>query len=775
MHEENTEDNGSDKSLQIEPEFILNAIGEGVHGIDLDGRIVFENPASASMLGYEVDEMIGKPAHETIHHHRADELSPYPKDECPIYQSMQDGKVRRVRNETFWRKDGSSFPVNLIATPTRDVTGNIIGVTVAFTDITERNEVLAELEHERLRLAKIFEQSPNFIAVLKGPDYVFEFANTACRNLLGQALTGKPLREVLPDKQGSELIKTLDHVLTTGELRHIAVPAMIQRNAETEAEQIYVDLICQGRVEPDGSRSGVIVRGSDVTERRQAEDRVRFQAGLLDAVGEAVLATDREGQITYWNNAAEDLYGWSADEAMGRLLMDLILEQGHRSQAFEVLASTTQGNKWSGEFLVHHKDGTVFPVHVTTAPLLDARGEVIGHIGVSKDLTEQKAMEEKLQQSQRLEAIGRIAGGISHDFNNVLTTIQGNAELLKKDLQNDKAALHSVEEIDKAARGAAELTRQLLAFSRQQILRPQVISLSEVVSEMKGMLARVLREDIQLSVSTPEVEHVRADPTQMGQVILNLGTNARDAMPDGGTLSVHLDNIEVISGQKNAPDGVPPGRYVCLSVSDTGTGMDTNIKRQIWEPFFTTKPDASGTGLGLPSVYGIVMQSGGAITVDSEPGQGSTFKIYLPAVTGSSTSDGVQQVPDYQSPQTASATILVCDDQEAVRNITRRTLERAGHQVILAESGEQALAVIEQGDHRFDLLITDVVMPGINGAELVARIKEGWPRTKFILMSGYAGDDLGGTKPPDFDVPFLEKPFTSSTLLAMIDGILEPV
>lgn len=409
----------------------------------------------------------------------------------------------------------------------------------------------------------------------------------------------------------------------------------------------------------------------------------------------------------------------------------------------------------------------------TATPLFDAEGDFIGAIGVSHDLTQRKELEETLRQSQKLEAIGRIAGGISHDFNNVLTTIQGNAELLRMDLRHDSDAMESVIEVERAAQSAADLTRQLLAFSRKQILQPQVISLTHVVDKMKGMLARVLREDIELRIAATDVAPVSADPTQITHAILNLGANARDAMPDGGVLSIDVGMANVTASESNSPD-VPAGTYVCLAMTDTGSGMDVSTKSRIWEPFFTTKPQGSGTGLGLPSVYGVVMQSGGAVTVDSEPGQGTTFKIFLPAVADtSSTTDPARSESNDSSLPLAMGTILVCDDQAQVRDVITRTLERAGYQVIKAESGAHALELMRTVDGPVDLVITDVVMPGMGGSSLTAKIHANWPWTKILMMSGYEGDDLRNVDPVEFDAPLLEKPFTSADLLSRVEELIK--
>ncbi|MDZ7686358.1 MAG: PAS domain S-box protein [Gammaproteobacteria bacterium] len=394
----------------------------------------------------------------------------------------------------------------------------------AKTSEVARRDAMEQLEYERARLTNVFEQSPNIMAVLRGPDHVFEFANSAYYELVGyRDLIGKSDLEAMPEIEGQGFMGMLNHVFETGDtVRRNSALVLLQRDESGVIENRYVDFVYQALVDTDGSRVGVIVQGSDVTEQHEAEEQIRFQAGLLDAVGEAVIAISPDGQIIYWNRAAEKIYGWSASETIGRPVEKVFPALQSGSYAEGIMRTLASGNGWSNEILIQDRGGKILPVHVTAAPLLDSEGNFAGEIGVSHDLTERKELEETLRQSQKLEAIGRIAGGISHDFNNVLTTIQGNAELLSMDLHHDSDAMESVMEIEKAALSAAELTRQLLAFSRKQTLQPQIISLTHVISQMKGMLVRVLREDIELRINTPKSHSCVPTPPRLPRLYSTL-------------------------------------------------------------------------------------------------------------------------------------------------------------------------------------------------------------------------------------------------------------
>jgi two-component system cell cycle sensor histidine kinase/response regulator CckA len=379
------------------------------------------------------------------------------------------------------------------------------------------------------------------------------------------------------------------------------------------------------------------------------------------------------------------------------------------------------------------------------------------------DVSDRKKLEAQLRQAQKMEAVGRLAGGIAHDFNNLLMVIQGYAELLIDRSKPGDAFRRNAEQIQEASQRAASLTRQLLAFSRKQMLAPTVLSIQGVVADMEKILRRLIGEDIELvSVNAPDLWRIKADRSQIEQVILNLAVNARDAMPRGGKLTIETENVEFDNSQARLPVILTPGRYVMLAVTDNGCGMDTETQAHIFEPFFTTKEKGKGTGLGLATVYGIVKQSGGYIWVYSEPGQGTTFKVYLPRVEESLTPQEVRA--ESRNIPRGTETILLVEDEQGVRDLAREYLEISGYKVLVAENGAAAVKVVSEHKGAIDLVMTDVVMPGLSGSELTKRIEAIRPGTRIMYMSGYTDQAIihHGILGPD--IVLLQKPFTLSAL-----------
>lgn len=506
--------------------------------------------------------------------------------------------------------------------------------------------------------------------------------------------------------------------------------------------------------------------------RAQAEEKVQFQATLLAAVGEAVVATDAEGRIVYWNHSAERLYGWKAEDVTGRDLIELTSPQQARAAALEIFDELEQGQRWSGEFELRRKDGSTFPAYVTDNPIMDDTGEFLGIVGIARDLTDRKEIEAQLRQAQKLEAVGRLAGGIAHDFNNMLTAIRGNTQLLEQDVVGDEMLLESVREIDGAARRAASLTRQLLAFSRQQRLRPSVLSVREAIGAMRPMLDRLLGERVELRVTSgADLARVRADKGQLNQVIMNLVINAGEAMPEGGEIHIELENAELVSARGGHPAEVPEGRYVVMSVHDSGPGVDEEIIANIFEPFFTTKED--GSGLGLSTVYGIIRQSGGHIQLANRPDGGATFSVYLSRVEESCLEDTEETAAVEPARAPSARTILVCEDAPPVRRMARRALSRQGYRVLESSNAEEALELLENGDQKIDLVLSDVIMPGMGGLALAAELRERFPEVKLLLMSGYPSRDSLQGDEGELDGPFLSKPFSFGELCAKISELLD--
>jgi len=515
----------------------------------------------------------------------------------------------------------------------------------------------------------------------------------------------------------------------------------------------------------------------DITERKLAEERIRESEDryrtLFEMESDATFIIDNEsGEIVEVNETAAGLYGYSKRELVGLRNYDLSAEPDETRRATENRL-TAIPVRWHRK-----KDGTVFPVEISAAHL-SLKGRPV-HIASIRDITERmryeeerKALQSQLFQSQKIEAIGQLAGGVAHDFNNILTVIFGYTDLLLKKIEPDSPLRFPTEQIQSSAMRAAELTRGLLAFSRKQIMEPKLLEIQEVVREMDKMLGRLVREDIVLRTELAEPRLVvNADAGQIGQVLINLVTNAVDAMPEGGTLSINVDRGVIDDGFVEHHGFGEPGEYALISVSDTGTGMDEETRRRIFEPFFTTKEPGKGTGLGLCIVYGIVKQHGGFITAGSEPGAGTTFNIYLP-LGGVAPEEAGASAPGRDAPEHGGETILVAEDDDIVRELNTLTLSEAGYRVIAAANGEEAVFRFKENRSTVDLLVFDVVMPGMDGKRAYEEIRGIVPEVRVLFMSGYTREIVIQKGVPEDDVFFIRKPFRPMDLLLKVREILD--
>lgn len=497
-----------------------------------------------------------------------------------------------------------------------------------------------------------------------------------------------------------------------------------------------------------------------------------------------------------WNRAAEQLTGVLAESVLGKpydegvapilgerktILLDLVLNSSV-SPPDHYAAVHRDGERVSAEVENLELAGRPVSLWATATPLRDKTGRLRGAIESMRDITARKnaeralrETEEQLRQSQKMEAVGQLAGGIAHDFNNLLSAIIGYSDLvLASPNLPDSGPRDDVQEIRRAADRAGALTRQILAYSRKQALRPEVVSLNEVVASMAPMLRRTLGEDIDLvALQHPDLGLVEVDLNQFEQVLLNLALNARDAMPAGGRLTLEMGNVELDEEYCRTHADIGSGRYVMLSVSDTGMGMNAETKSHIFEPFFTTKAPGKGTGLGLPVAYGIVRQSGGKVSVYSEPGNGTSFKIYLPRMTDRSSTPETA-VPDVRHSATGHETIIVVEDEASLRRLVDRVLRVAGYSVSCFGSADEVLAFLESGGQIVDLLVTDVVLPGgIQGDELARRVVAALPGTPVLYMSGYTRNAIVHAGRLDEGVNFLEKPFTPEALSRAVRQVLD--
>jgi PAS domain S-box-containing protein len=499
-----------------------------------------------------------------------------------------------------------------------------------------------------------------------------------------------------------------------------------------------------------------------------------FERRVLEALGAAVIVTDPRGVVTYWSRAAEELYQWTGEEAVGRPIAELTPSDLSRAEAEEILERLRQGEHWSGEMEVRRKDGSAFPALISDAPVLDPDGGLAGIVGVSTDLTERKTLERKLRDAQKMRAVGRLSAGIAHDFNNLLTAIGGHAEILLEELPARSVLREEAVHIRTAVGRAATLTRQLLAFSRQGRRDPRVLDLGAELEALEPMLRRLLPPGSSLVLRVPGPGcTVEADPAQLQRVVVNLVVNAVDALDGDGTVTLELDEVELGSDEvASFPWEAEPGPYARLRVSDTGGGMPPEVMERAFEPFFTTKGEGKGVGLGLSTVYGVVKQSGGHVFVESEVGIGTSVRVLLPRAgpTSSSQAQPPATGPAGVPAELPTARILVVDDDASVRRTARRILEREGYEVREARDGITALETLARGPE-IDLLLSDVVMPEMRGDQLAARVGEVEPGAAVILMSGYAEEEvIEGIR--SREVAFLGKPFTADDLRELVARVL---
>lgn len=549
----------------------------------------------------------------------------------------------------------------------------------------------------------------------------------------------------------------------------------------TERKQIY-DALQEANRKLLASQSATLSILEDLKEenaaRRQKEAELQRVMMAVEQAGEVVFITDVGGTIQYVNPAFELVTGYTRQEALGQ--NPRMLKSGEQNDAFyrDLWETITSGRIWKGRVVNRRKDGTLYTEESTISPVKDATGRIVNLVSVQRDITEHlrlseetARLQEQFQQAQRLQSVGRLAGGVAHDFNNMLNVILGYGEIVLAQLHPGDPLRSNVEKIVEAGHRSAALTRQLLAFSRKQILQPEALNLNDLIRNFEKMLCRLIGEDIQLELTlAPDISPVLVDPGQIEQVIMNLAVNSRDAMPAGGKLLIETAAVELDQVYAENHPGVTPGDFVLLAVTDTGSGMTREVMSQIFEPFFTTKEKGKGTGLGLATVYGIVKQSGGNIWVYSEPGKGTTFKVYLPQT------DRAQEPAAGQleavSPTGGDEHILVVEDEESLRELAEALLSRLGYKVTLAANGGEALLLVEEKGLQPDLIITDVVMPNLSGKQLIDRLRRTYPLIKALYMSGYTDNAIAHHGVLDPGTPFIQKPFTTRGLADKVQQVL---
>jgi PAS domain S-box-containing protein len=566
------------------------------------------------------------------------------------------------------------------------------------------------------------------------------------------------------------------------------VPALIERVAQVpqgfgvagtwrhrKRDGTIIDVDITGHTVTFGWRSAELILVRDVTDHKWVEQAIRaseerFQVFMNNSPAVAFMK-DEEGRHLYVNEPFARCFGRPQSEWIGKRDIELWPEDVAKQLRKNDLAVLAGEQVVELEEVVPTPDGKPHYWLVFKFPFRDSSGHKV-LAGMAIDTTDRKRLEVQLRQAQKMEAIGQLAGGVAHDFNNLLTVISGYSELLQHHLSHDEPLRRQAEQIKIAGDRASALTRQLLAFSRQQVLRPAVLDLNVVVTNLLQMLPRLIGEHIELKTALdPQPTFVKTDPGQLEQVLLNLAINARDAMPGGGTLTIETSNVALDEAACRRLGTISPGIYVQLTVRDTGCGMDAATQTRIFEPFFTTKDLGKGTGLGLATVYGIVTQSQGAISVNSAPDRGASFTVYFPKseIESESPKDGTTST----GPQAGWETVLVVEDQHSVRGFVRNLLMLNGYRVLEAADGSEALRICRQHPGGIQLVVTDLVMPGMSGRELVERIVNEQPKIKALYMSGYTDDSVVHTEVAQAGLAFLQKPFSPTTFTHKVREVLD--
>ena len=607
------------------------------------------------------------------------------------------------------------------------------------------------------------------IIVRHAPDGRIVYVSPAVYQTLGyrpRQLEGRHLTELSSDEDPTTMDQILDQLRVTNGAYRVE-----HRLRHADGRSIWLETTGRAIRDPVwGNVIELVTASRDIDARKEAESALRasneFIRALFDSSPVAIIATDLNLQVLQWNGAAERLFGWTAEEVIGKpypLASETMLP--------EIARSRTRALR-EGRFIDVHaqrmrRDGSLVDLSLSVGVVRNAHSEPSGFVLLAADLSERAKLEAQLRHAQKMDAVGQLAGGIAHDFNNLLTVVTGYAGILLSELPKDEPIRPDIKEIMSAADRAGVLTRQLLAFSRQQMLEPRVLDLNDVVEGMEQMLRRVLPADIKVIMKLDRsLGWVNADPGQLEQVLMNLIVNARDAMPEGGELVIETRDARLDGTDGSECAGAKAGDYVTLAVSDTGCGIPEPMQSRIFEPFFTTKEYGKGTGLGLSTAHGIITQSGGYITVRSEPGVGATFKVYLPLVQ-SAPAVNVATAP-VSTVTRGAETILLVEDDDAVRTTATRILERAGYTIYAAADGSEALAIHDRIGHGIDLLLTDMIMPEMSGGELTTRIREREPNVAVLVMSGYTEQTSLRQRLVDSGSTFIQKPFTPEGLTAKV-------
>jgi two-component system cell cycle sensor histidine kinase/response regulator CckA len=771
---------------EAEKSLILDSTAEMFAYYDLELRVRWANKAAGDSVDQPPEALVGRRCYE-IWHGRGE-----PCPGCPVLLARETGLAQQKEMTT---PDGRVWQVR--GYPIKDEAGSVVALIEFTQNITERKQAEEALRESEARYRLHFENVSDVIYSIDSELKLIDVSPSVER-LLGykpEELIGKPFHDlnVVAPAYLEQAFADAMHVLG-GEQITSAVYQFIARDGTKKWGEVSGAPLVR-----DGHVVALISVARDITERKQAEEELRrlkeFNEGIVQSMAEGIVMEDAEGTITFVNPAAATLLGYAPEELLGQH-WTLIVPPDRQPIVQAANERRAQGQTDHYELELVRKDGARLPALVSASPRLRSHdGHFEGSLTVFTNLSELKRLEEQFLQAQKMEAVGRLAGGIAHDFNNLLTVIHLSTRLLERELHPQDPLRAHVQRIQEAGQRAANLTKQLLAFSRREIAEPQMLNLNQVLGGLNEMLQRLIGEDMELTLRpAKDLWPVRIDPTQAEQVVINLAVNARDAMPGGGKLTVETANVVLDEAYTARHLEVQPGEYVLLAVSDTGQGMSDEVKAHLFEPFFTTKELGKGTGLGLATVFGIVKQNQGHIGVYSELGQGTTFKIYLPLagmpLAGmpsagmpkagmpragiprlSEVADG--QPASLHPPAQGTETLLLVEDEPQVRELTHDILLDHGYRVLTAGDGVEALRVAQAHEGPIHLLLTDVIMPRMSGKELADRLRTSRPEVRVLFTSGYTDNAIAHHGVLDEGVAFLSKPFEVEALARKVRSVLD--
>ena len=742
----------------------IDNVPDNIYVKDTEGHYLMDNAAHQRFLGIASEkEVLGKTVFDFFPRELA---ARYDADDRTV---IQTGQPIINKEEPIVNKAGQRRRLLTTKIPLRNVDGAITGLTCISRDISDHKEMEENVRTSRDYARNMIDSSIDMIISVDGERKITEFNKTAEKTFgySREEILGKSVDVLYADPQ--EGIQAHQTTIKKGE-------CIVEIHNKSRDGRIFPCLLSSSILRDSrGETVGVMGISQDISDRRKMEETLRETShtlqGLVQSSPLAIIVIDSKGHVKSWNKSAERIFGWKETEVVGHPLPYVPEDQRDKSRA--MIESTFNGGMQTGvELRRLKKDGSLIDVALWTAPLKNTRGEIVALVGMFADITERKRMEEAVLQAQKIESLGMLAGGVAHDFNNIIGAVMGYSDLILRKLSSDDPIRSKVEAIRSASQKAAQITRQLLAFGRRQLLQPKVVDLNRHIHEMVEMSQRLIGENIEVTMISSEGDAlIKVDPNYLDQVIMNLVVNARDAMPDGGKLTLQAAKVELDAEYAAQHANVLPGPYVMLSVKDTGHGMTPEVRARIFEPFFTTKDPGKGTGLGLSTVFGIVRQSGGHFDVQSKPGDGSTFTLYFPQ-----SFEPLEEVIDRKTTPEAprgSETILLVEDEEIVRKMAREILAGQGYTVLEARNGDEALKTVHQSSKPIHLLFTDIVLPGMSGVDLADHIHALSPKTKVLFTSGHAERSTFHFGLLDPAIKFLIKPYDVFTLAMKIREVLD--